>query len=704
MKARNFTFSGILKLVVLACIAGSANCADIRYMGSGSWTTASNWVGGVLPSSGDTAILNWAGNTVTLGSTAPDVLNVRIGQDEDSNLEVSSGGTLNVLNRLYVGHNNSAGTMTVAAGATINVADILWVGGNGSAAQVTGDLTIDAGAVINVGSHLWFSAGAAGVATVNINGTLNQTGGILGLGTIDAVNPSGGVATVNVNDGGALNLFNIHASGTSIQPGSLLNINGTGQVTLPGDFVGVMRDYSTAGYLAGNGIVGDVDVIYNTGTDQTIVTASTPPGPTPTPVAVVDANTMDSKIVCGYQGWFMAPGDGNIPAIGWRHWGKGSNSIGPGMFGVDMWPDVSEYAEEDLFPVPGVTLLDSSPGKLFSSFRPGVVDVHFRWMEEYGIDGVFLQRFIGEVQDPAFFNIRNRVLEHVRDSANAHGRVFALEYDTSGMSDSNMLQKLTDDWKYLVDTYDITNDPRYLYHDGKPVVEIWGLGFNGRGHTTATAAAIIDFFRNDPTYGGNFLVGGVPSRWRTLTADSESDSGWATIYRSWDMINPWMVGRFSDTTGMNNIKNNVWIPDVAETTSLNIDYMPVVWPGFSWDNLMNLAPGTSLISRQDGQFIWDQLHAVQDVGVNMIFVAMFDEVDESTAIFKVTNNHPVTDNWISYEELPNDWYLRLVGAGTQMLRGEIPLTSTIPIDPNDPPAPTPTPTPGPLSVSNWQLY
>ena len=32
-------------------------------------------------------------------------------------------------------------------------------------------------------------------------------------------------------------------------------------------------------------------------------------------------------------------------------------------------------------------------------------------------------------------------------------------------------------------------------------------------------------------------------------------------------------------------------------------------------------------------------------------------------------------------ELPSDWYLRLTGEGTKMLRGEIPLTSTIPIVP-----------------------
>ena len=37
---------------------------------------------------------------------------------------------------------------------------------------------------------------------------------------------------------------------------------------------------------------------------------------------------------------------------------------------------------------------------------------------------------------------------------------------------------------------------------------------------------------------------------------------------------------------------------------------------------------------------------------------------------------------MTYEGMPHDWYMRLTGAAGRMLRGEIPLTSTIPIDPN----------------------
>jgi hypothetical protein len=393
-----------------------------------------------------------------------------------------------------------------------------------------------------------------------------------------------------------------------------------------------------------------------------------------------DSSTLNGKVVCGYQGWFEAPGDGNPASVGWRHWSRDTDNIGPGLYTVEMWPDVSEYNPADLFTAAGVTLQDSTTGKLFSSVRPGVVDLHFEWMQDYGIDGVFLQRFVSELGDPRFFDIRNTVLDNVRTAANAHGRVFALEYDTSGTSPANMLTAMSQDWEYLVDNTGLLSDPRYLHQNGKPVVIIWGLGFEGRGHTPAMAQQVIDYFKDDPIYGGNYVIGGVPTFWRTRTNDSETDPGWTSVYHSFDAINPWMVGRVNNQSDIDNFATNVWQPDLTETSGLGKDYMPVVFPGFSWDNLMQLPPGTSLIPRQGGQFLWDQIYKWKGLGAGMMFVAMFDEVDEGTAIFKVSPNHPVTDHWVDYGSYPTDWYLKLVSEGSKMLRGDIALTSSIPVD------------------------
>ena len=69
----------------------------------------------------------------------------------------------------------------------------------------------------------------------------------------------------------------------------------------------------------------------------------------------------------------------------------------------------------------------------------------------------------------------------------------------------------------------------------------------------------------------------------------------------------------------------------------------------------------------------------------MIYVAMFDEVDEGTAIFKVSNNPPrlggvdmfVTYNMDGYT-LPSDEYLWLIGQAGRALRNEIPVTALRP--------------------------
>ena len=67
--------------------------------------------------------------------------------------------------------------------------------------------------------------------------------------------------------------------------------------------------------------------------------------------------------------------------------------------------------------------------------------------------------------------------------------------------------------------------------------------------------------------------------------------------------------------------------------------------------------------------------------LDMAFVAMFDEVDEGTAIFKVSNTPPTQAYFVTYEGKPADWYLRLTAEGTKIIAGERPNTGTIPISP-----------------------
>jgi len=72
----------------------------------------------------------------------------------------------------------------------------------------------------------------------------------------------------------------------------------------------------------------------------------------------------------------------------------------------------------------------------------------------------------------------------------------------------------------------------------------------------------------------------------------------------------------------------------------------------------------------------------------MVYGAMFDEVDEGTAMYKCAPTAaqlPAQGAFaplnVDGYNLGSDWYLRLADQAGKMLRGEIPDTSTIPITP-----------------------
>jgi hypothetical protein len=182
------------------------------------------------------------------------------------------------------------------------------------------------------------------------------------------------------------------------------------------------------------------------------------------------------------------------------------------------------------------------------------------------------------------------------------------------------------------------------------------------------------------------VMGGVPSSWRTLNGDSESDPDWADVYRSFDIISPWTVGRYSTLTQIDNWQVNKIEPDLAAATTAGADYMPVIWPGFSWFNLH--AGPLNQIPRQGGNFYWRQAYNAMDAGCSMIYTAMFDEVDEGTAMFKLaetSNDLPAGTSMVPLDadgiSLPSDWYLQVGGEAGRMLRGDIPLQNTLPITP-----------------------
>jgi hypothetical protein len=294
---------------------------------------------------------------------------------------------------------------------------------------------------------------------------------------------------------------------------------------------------------------------------------------------------------------------------------------------------------------------------------------------------VFVQRFATNAMNATPLQHLNTVLDHCRAGANRHGRVYAVMYDLSGVK-AGQMARVMDDWKSLVDGMKLTRDPAdkaYLHHHGKPVVAVWGVGFNDhRSYTLAECGELVKFLKDDPKYGGCTVMLGVPTYWRTLERDAVKDPQLHAVIQQADIVSPWTVGRYGSPDAATQYAQQQLTGDIQWCMDHNLECMPVVFPGFSWHNL-NPKSKSDQIPRLKGKFLWTQFAAAKKAGATMIYQAMFDEVNEGTAIFKCTNSPPVgASQFITYEGLPSDYYLWLVNQGRQMLDGKIPVSQDVP--------------------------
>lgn len=375
----------------------------------------------------------------------------------------------------------------------------------------------------------------------------------------------------------------------------------------------------------------------------------------------VDNQTLSGKVMAGYQGWFNAPND--IFDTGWKHWGRSRDAeLSPTEITVDMWPFMENYRPENVYRAGSLELGDGRPAYLFSSGDLDTVRTHFRWMRQYNIDGVYLQRFVTR-NNSGYYGAKEFVLHNVRQAAREEGRVWALEYDVSSLdTDPNPLEVMQNDWNWLVNQAGILDDPRYLHENGKPVLFIWGFSVSGRDFTVAQANEILDWFRTHNLY----LIGGVSSTW-------ENKTDWYSHYRKYDQLLAWQEDSLSE---LNQEKQ------LLESWGMRL--LPHVWPGFSWANLKQLQPGEQYTARTRGQFYWTRIATALDSGADQLFLGMFDEYDEATAIMPMSDNHPAPHtawgNYITNAGRDPFWWLALSGAAKEALNGLRDYTSTIPAE------------------------
>ena len=410
------------------------------------------------------------------------------------------------------------------------------------------------------------------------------------------------------------------------------------------------------------------------------------------PIPSVSASSYSEfigKSVAGYQVWFVA---GSLTS-GWTHWNsRTSGAPGPNTSHFEVCPDISEYPDEVLKPTNLAPMGNGTPFKLFTSSTKEVIDIHLKWMKDYGIDGAAVQRFIGNIGSSIVNSPAESIIK-VKNAAEANERIFYICYDTSSSGmETTWDETIKMDWVYNVEQKSLTTSPAYAKVGNKPVVQLWGIGMKG-GKNPGTAAetiALINFFKAR----GCYVIGGTPRGWRTGTSDSKGvtqlatvpgdDENFLPVYEALNMISPWMPGRIRSNADADNLLVSTQTPDKSFCDARNIQYMVVNFPGFAWsqwnDGDVNHTP------RNAGEFMWRQATNIKKLGGQNMYFAMFDEYDEGTAIMKnatdwsmiPTNQYFLTSSadglWCS-----SDFQLRVAGAAVEMLKGQRAATTNQPV-------------------------
>jgi hypothetical protein len=175
---------------------------------------------------------------------------------------------------------------------------------------------------------------------------------------------------------------------------------------------------------------------------------------------------------------------------------------------------------------------------------------------------------------------------------------------------------------------------------------------------------------------------GIPTYWREAKGDALSDKAFHQLLRDADILSPWTVGRMARINDVDRIAANVWKKDSEWCDKEGKGYIPVIFPGFSWHNLSkNRGEEAKLdaIPRQGGRFFWKQALEAKRAGAKTLYVAMFDEVDEGTAVMKCSPKRPAGESpFVDMSDAPSDHYLWLCGQAGRMIRREIAESDVLP--------------------------
>jgi len=214
--------------------------------GNGNWNTAANWNTGVVP-------------TVTTDNFGNIQINLT-----GANACTVSGAPEAVGEWMHIG-NLADGTLNVGAGGVLG--QPIWGPGQAWVGEVyNGVVNVDgAGSVCR--AEQWNIGSATGTGTVNIT----NGGQFIGVWWGNYINSTG---RINIISG---TMVILGGGDFVIQPGGVIDIDGTSTLTLDDNRKSLIDTYIAAGQITGNGIVGNVTSTFNGST--TVVSVKNPVTP-----------------------------------------------------------------------------------------------------------------------------------------------------------------------------------------------------------------------------------------------------------------------------------------------------------------------------------------------------------------------------------------------------------------------------------------
>jgi len=267
---------------------------------TGLWSQAANWslgsVPGVLPAPGQKADFNSNAQMPCFLNSSALPAQLVVGDNGPGNVIILNGGSLVTSN------------YTVPAANSFNAI------GYSSLAR----LEIQNGGSMVSSNHLWVGQNANAIATFVMNGGTATVLGMFGVGW-NGSSSIAGLGIVQMN-GGTLNLAQWNPT-NSMGPLSDLDIR-RGTVAITGDYSASVSNLVAAGNITGYGGAGTVAVVYDTNSNQTIITATnTSGGGGPYPPSDWPTNINPNLFVHYYvaDGSLSAPNGNWFPSLGLKN-------------------------------------------------------------------------------------------------------------------------------------------------------------------------------------------------------------------------------------------------------------------------------------------------------------------------------------------------------------------------------------------------